>query len=225
MPTPMHLKASFYPECYYHIVCKSIDGLLLFTDEIDFRVFKERFHFYTSGFIDVYSYSLLNNHTHHVVKVKSLKAVEQHIITLPDSIKTVAMNAFLQNPKDEKIVDQIIERQMNSFLVSFARYVNGRFTRKGGLFQKPFKRVEISGESHLQQAIIYVHANVQKHGLLDDFKLHTQSSYKEIINRNNTFVQVEGVINFFGTLDKLQNIHQELVNYFYRENWPNSKLE
>ena len=43
IPTLEKLKANFYPNAYYHIVCKSTDGLLLFHDNIDYQVFIERF--------------------------------------------------------------------------------------------------------------------------------------------------------------------------------------
>ena len=43
---------------------------------------------------------------------------------------------------------------MNSFLVSYANYINNKYDRKGGIFQKPFKRIAIEGDAHLQQAII-----------------------------------------------------------------------
>ena len=48
MPTPQRLKAIFYPEEYYHIVCKSIDGLLLFDEGQDYEVYNERFKKFTS---------------------------------------------------------------------------------------------------------------------------------------------------------------------------------
>ena len=43
MPTPETLKAHFSPVEYYHVVCKSIDGLLLFQDNQGFKIYKERF--------------------------------------------------------------------------------------------------------------------------------------------------------------------------------------
>jgi putative transposase len=70
MPTPKTLKAAFYPGAYYHVVCKSIDGLLLFHDNVDYHVFNERFKKFTSDFIDVWSFCLIPNHTHHVVLIK-----------------------------------------------------------------------------------------------------------------------------------------------------------
>lgn len=79
MPTPPEFKAPFYPDGYYHIVCKSIDGLVLFKEKIDYLVFLQRFQQFTNHLPVVWSYSLRTNYTHHVVKMKSLSIVSENI--------------------------------------------------------------------------------------------------------------------------------------------------
>src|SRR5437016_3564880 len=63
MPTPIEYKAPFRPDGFYHIVCKSIDGILLFSDAADYKTFMKRFKQFTAPFLDIWSYSLLGNHT------------------------------------------------------------------------------------------------------------------------------------------------------------------
>lgn len=220
MPTPSEFKAPFYPECFYHIVCKSVDGILLFKEHADYDVYTKRFQQFTYSLFDVWSYCLLNNHTHHIIRVKSLAEITAAIEKQEN--KTEAMRSFLADPDNEELVDAMVERQMNSFLVSFANYVNNRYNRKGGLFQKPFRRTQITDDSHLQQAIIYVHANAQKHGLVKDFKEYLYSSYPAIINNG---VVYKNVLDFFGGMEAFKNIHQSQVEYYYTNNWPSSKLE
>jgi len=91
MPTPEELKAPFHPDSFYHVVCKSIDGLLLFYDAKDYEVFFHRFKKFTGDFLYVWSYCLLNNHTHHVVKIKSADMIEGFITQLPAENKSKAM--------------------------------------------------------------------------------------------------------------------------------------
>ena len=76
MPTPTNLKAQFYPDEFYHIVCKSIDGVLLFNDHTDHVIFNERLKKFTSYFFDIWSYCHIPNHTHHVIKIKSIDAIK-----------------------------------------------------------------------------------------------------------------------------------------------------
>ena len=225
MPTPEQYKAPFCPEAYYHIVCKCIDGLKLFNDETDYQVFKERFKQFTSVFFEVWSYNLLSNHTHHIIKTKSVALINQHLVALQREEHTKAMLLFLKDNQNEILFDQMIERQMNSFLVSFSNYCNNKRGRKGGIFQKPFKRIRIDDDIHLQQAIVYTNANAQKHNIVNDFKKHLYSSYNAIINEDDHFVETQNVINFFDGKENFIKIHKDQVEYFYKNNWPSSKLE
>ena len=225
MPTHEKYKAPFYPGAYYHIVCKSIDGILLFGGEKDYRVFKERFRQFTSGFFDVWSYNLLSNHSHHVIKTKPTEMVLYNISAMPEDERTKSMILFLADGNNEMLIDEMIERQMNSFLVSYANYCNNKRNRKGGIFQKPFKRIQIDDDAHLQQAIIYTNANAQKHKLVQDFKKYPHSLYNDAVTGNDSFTETKSVIGFFGGLDNFINIHQSQVDYYYNYGWPSSKLE
>ena len=241
MPTPNELKAPFYSDCFYHIVCKSIDGLLLFNDEQDYQVFLHRFKKFTGDFLDVWSYCLLSNHTHHVVKIKSTEAIKSFINQLESGNKTKAMQKWLHAivpgespPKGDSpgvghptglLFDAMLERQMNSFLVSYANYLNNKYNRKGGLFQKPFKRKQIHDNGYLHQAIVYTNANAQKHQLVKDFRQYCFSSFNSIRNNDQYFIDSKNILLFFGGVEKFVKIHEEQVAYFYGKGWPSSKLE
>jgi len=135
------------------------------------------------------------------------------------------MTSFLSGQNNEQFFDSMIERQMNSFLVSFANYTNNKYNRKGGLFQKPFRRIQVADDIHLQQAIIYVHANAQKHNVVKDFKHHSHNSYSAIINSDSSFTDTKNVRDFFGGIEAFKSIHTSQVDYYYTNNWPSSKLE
>ncbi len=225
MPTPLHLKAPFHADAFYHIVCKSIDGLQLFYDLYDYKVFLDRFKKFAGDFLDTWSYCLLSNHTHHVCKVKSEAAIENFIGLLAYADKTKAMQAWINDKSNPALLDSLIERQLNSFFASFANYINNKYSRKGGLFQKPFKRLWIYDDAYLHQAIVYTNANAQKHKLVSDFKQYPHSSYHDTINGDGYYVQVAEVLDFFGGVQKFIQIHETQVAYFYKNNWPSSKLE
>ena len=225
MPTPIEYKAAFRPNRFYHIVCKSIDGLMLFRESADYLTFMKRFSQFTQPFLDVWSYSLLSNHTHHVSKIKSVEAIARYIDQSENIIPTLAMKSFLHDPKNESVFDSMIERQMNSMLVSYANYYNNKYQRKGGLFQSPFRRTDIHDDSYLQQAIIYVNANAQKHHLIRDFKDYPYSSYKTVTMNDDKYVNTEAVLQFFGGVEKFISLHESQVDYYYSGGWPSSKLE
>jgi hypothetical protein len=225
MPTPLVLKASFIEKGNFHFVCKSIDGLLLFPEMEDYIVFTDRFKKFTNEFIEIWSYCLLPNHTHHIVKIKPVSLIKNTISKFPTENKTKAMLSFLDNSENEAALDKMIDRQMNSFLVSYANYYNNKYKRQGGLFQKPFKRIAILDDAHLQQAIIYTHANAQKHGIVKDFSQYPFSSYDAIITGKNYYANAKNIMDFFGGLERFIQTHQNQIEFYYQNNWPNSKLE
>lgn len=225
MPTPIEFKAPFYPERFYHIVCKSIDRLFLFPEEKDYEVFLLRFRQFNAAFFELWSYCFLKNHTHHIVRIRSKQQIADAINELPQSSTTGKMKDFVTDQSNALLFDAMIERQMNSFLVSFANYHNNKYHRKGGLFQKPFRRNEIQDEAYLQQAIIYVNANAQKHQIVKEFKDYPHSSYRGIIANDYSFLQVNEVLDFFGGKDAFIQLHKSQVEYYYSANWPSPKLE
>jgi len=225
MPTPIEFKAPFYPGAFYHIVCKSIDGILLFIDPTEYRVFKDRLITFTGMCFEYWSYCHLPNHTHHIVKAREARELALFIEQLPGEERTLSMTSFLQDTADARLFDAVVLRQMNRFLVSFSNFINNRRKRKGGTFQKPFRRREIENESHLQQAVIYTNANAQKHNMVDDFKDYPYSSYTETLDGSSFILETEKVLDFFGGKENFIKTHEDQVDRYYRSSWPASKLE
>jgi putative transposase len=225
MPTPVQFKAPFYPQGYYHIVFRSVDGVMLFKTEENHDFFLKKYSFYLNPFCTCLAYCLLDSHVHFVIRVKPEASLINSILAISEETRTVSMKKLLDEPNRKELIDEIFERQANRFMTSYANAFNKRFSRKGSLFQSPFRRVEIKEEAHLQQAIIYTHANAQKHGLLADFKDYKYSSYWDILYNTSTYVNVDEVFHFFGGKDQFINIHQSQVDHFYNKGWPSSKLE
>lgn len=225
MPTPEKFKAPFLPQSFYHIVCKSTDGILLFYSEKDYHVYLERYKNFMGDFIDIWSYALLNNHTHYICKTKTNEQISLFIEKLPEGEKTKSMQQWMKGKEDKQLFDDMLERQMNRFLVSYANYLNNKYERKGAVFQSPFKRIQITDDGYLQQAIIYVHANAQKHGVVEDFIKYTYNSFNSIINNDGYYVDTNAILAFFDGKEKFIKTHEEQVAYFYSKGWASSKLE
>ena len=224
MSSSREFKTPFYCNQYYHLVFKSIDGLLLFNNDDNRTFFLQRFSFFLDFFFDCYAWCQLDNHVHFIVNVKTKDLLKQAVSGIPDVNKTVAMKKFLSIPSDNLLIDELIERQINSFMVSYTNAYNRMFQRTGGLFQF-FRRSSINEEAHLQQAIIYVHANAQKHRLINDYRNYPHNSFKEIVNGKSLLVDTKAVLNFFGGLEQFIKIHNQQVAYFYAADWPSSKIE
>jgi REP element-mobilizing transposase RayT len=122
MPVSALLKSPFFPDNHYHLVFKSIDGILLFRQNSDYTIFLERFQQFTSLALDTWAYCLLSNHAHFIIKIKSIKTITKAIEEIDFAKQTVAMKKLLAVPNKEAMLDEMMERQVNSFMVSFANY-------------------------------------------------------------------------------------------------------
>ncbi len=102
-------------------------------------------------------------------------------------------------------------------MVSYVNAYNNLHKRRGSLFISPFRRSVIAGETHLQQAIIYTHANAQKHGLVNDYRCCSHSSYHEIIGGNSLFTDRQAVLGFFGGREQFIAQHKVQADYYYAQ--------
>ena len=225
MPVSELLKSPFLYDNHYHLVFKSIDGVLLFRQDADYLTFLKRFALFTGFVMDTWVYCLLNNHAHFIIKIKSIEAIITNIKKTELPKQTVAMKKILATPDGQDVFDEMIERQVNSFMVSYANYTKNKYQHHGGLFQKPFKRIRIDSDAHLQVAIIYSHANPVKHKIFKDYLFYPYSSYALFLTDTSHYCVVDEVLIFFGGVEKFILLHKKQIGYYYQYGFPNSKLE
>jgi putative transposase len=225
VPIPEKYKAPFCAGNYYHLLFRSIDGLSLFQDRKDYLLFLRQYAKYFQPVVHTLAYNLLENHSHLVVQVKDRKSLHQDLSSLTGKFRTSIMRKALSELANDYLINEMIERQANSFMASYVNLKNHDTGRKGGLFQSPFRRSFINDDAHLQQAIIYVHANAQKHGIVKDYRHHHYSSYHEILSGYSPNIDVPQVLEFFGGRDRFIQIHEKQVEHFYTNEWRSSYLE
>jgi putative transposase len=214
MPISPRYTAVFAENTHYHIIFKSIDGLLLFRNNADCNVFIERLKQFSYPWLRLWAWSLLPNHAHLITKTCSYEEMKEEILKTDVSKRTQSQHRLL-NGSHSSDFDTVLLRQINSFLISYARYYMNRYFHHGGIFQKPFHRIFIKNETHLQQAIVYTHANAQKHGYTPDFETHVHSSFPLFINDKEAFDTKEEVFAFFGGQEAFIKTHKEQIDYFY----------
>jgi putative transposase len=79
------------------------------------------------------------------------------------------------------------------------------------LFQRPFGRIEITGEDYLIHLVTYIHQNPQKHGLVPDFRSWSYSSYHAILVTDSTRLQRDVVLSWFGGCDNIHLSHKHMI--------------
>ncbi|WP_162915831.1 hypothetical protein [Paraflavitalea soli] len=216
MPVSEQYKAPFYPGNSYHITFRSIDGLILFHDLENHDFFLQRFTYFLQPVLSCLAYCLLKNHAHFIVHINDRKNILDSLGFIVEEKKTMAMKKFINDPENEGLIDELVERQINNFMISYVNALNKALSRKGSLFQSPFRRVQIEGDAHLQQAIIYTNANAQKHGIVRDFKEHRYTSYHDVVADVSSVVDIAAIGRFFRGKEHFIKEHEIHVQRYYK---------
>lgn len=90
--------------------------------------------------------------------------------------------------------------------------------RKGAMFASPFRRINVANDWYFTQLIVYIHANVVKHNITTDFTAYQWSSYGVITGMHAPIIRIEkeALIQWFGNIHQLVDIHREQSQYYYR---------
>ncbi|MDX2190355.1 MAG: hypothetical protein SFY32_10855 [Bacteroidota bacterium] len=109
-------------------------------------------------------------------------------------------------------VDTIISEAFRRFFMSYAKSINKQENRTGSLFQKNFKRKEITNQSYFTSVVLYIHANPQKHGICGDFTEYPHSSFGRILMDKSSKLQKLEILNWFGSKESYFKFHQTNKN-------------
>jgi REP element-mobilizing transposase RayT len=179
--------------CYYHIYNRGINRENIFVEEDNYRYFVKLLANHILALVDVYSYCLLRNHFHLLVRIKS-----------EDEIRTDLSN--LQNLSSLPKPSQRFSNLFNAYAKAF----NKRNQRTGTLFQRPFGRVEITTNVQLIHLVTYIHQNPEKHGLVENFRDWKNSSYQVIVSiADDTQLRREEVLSWFGGIGGFVEAHHQ----------------
>jgi REP element-mobilizing transposase RayT len=173
--------APFDPGEFYHIYNKAVRNDTLFYDERNYRYFLNKFHLYTREVLSVYSFCLLNNHFHFLIKI------------------------------DENINSQTVSEQLRKFFISYSKSFNKQQNRKGTLFEKHLKRVRIDSEEQLLWTIYYIHRNPVHHGITQNYQRYRWSSYPVILSKKETNLKRKEVLSLFSGKEEFIEFHQRNI--------------
>lgn len=173
---------TFFASSYYHIYNRANGRDLLFKSEDNYHFFLKRIQKYILPYCDILSYCLLPNHFHFFIKI--------------DEVEAEDVNTF-------------IEKQFKNLFSSYALAFNKMNQRKGNLFQKGFKRISVANEKYFTFLIYYIHHNPIHHKLVTDLKNWKFSSYKAIISDQETSINKDIVLKWFGGKSQFIDFHNQ----------------
>ena len=141
----------------YHVIARTVGDKVVFEGEADFY----------RGVFAVYEFN--NSDPVNMWKRRKERAVEKKVLgqtspTLQERKMFVEILAFSFMPNHlhllvKQITDNGISNFMRKFGTGFAMYFNGKYSRKGHLFNK-FKAIHIESDKQLKNVFAYIHTNL-----------------------------------------------------------------
>lgn len=177
------------PDTSYHIFNHANGFENIFRHEANYWFFLEKYRKYIGPVAETYTYCLLPNHFHLL-------------------IRTLAVSPSGETAKKSNPVSHAFQR----LFTSYSQAINIQQHRTGSLFQKPYKRLEVSSTQQLANLVHYIHTNPQKHGIISDFRQYPLSSYKRILISHPSNLQKNAVIEWFKNKENYLDYHQRDID-------------
>jgi REP element-mobilizing transposase RayT len=187
------------PGKYYHIFNRGNNRELIFRSEENYRYFLQKYREYVHPHVETYSYCLMPDHFHFVIRVKPFQEKRRR---LQKSRRLLKSSSSALSP---------ISKAFKDFFISYAKSFNKRYHRTGSLFQYKFKRKEIGKEDYLIRLICYIHANPIAAGLCTRFGDWKFSSYNAMVGKSPTGLNRSAVLEWFGGRENFVHVHEEFV--------------
>ncbi len=211
MPVNKKYLAVFEFDKIYHVYNRTNNNELLFRSADNYYYFLKQFDFYISPIAETFAWNLLPNHFHFLIKIRASTFIEKWIKSIPVEKQTKTEQHFLSGNN----LNTLVEMEFKRLFTSYAMAYNKMYKRRGNLFSRTFKRVEILKDSQFTQALVYIHANAQKHQLVKDFYTYPWTSYHSILSDKPTKILRDQVLGWFGGKEQFKQVHKDMSDYYY----------
>lgn len=186
--TAINYRIKIEPEKFYHIWNRGNNRENLFYTSANYEYFLRMYAEYLDPVVETYAFCLLPNHFHLLVSTK--------LVVSPVGETT-------KNP---------VSLAFQRFFTAYSQAINIQQKRTGSLFQKPFKRLEVTSAKQLAALVHYIHTNPQRHRIIDDFRQYPWSSYKRILLTKPSKLKKEEVIAWFNNKENYLNYHTQNID-------------
>lgn len=195
MPIAEKYSVDFCEDDIFHVYNRTNNKELLFANDENRTFFLRKYRQYLSPFVETFCWCLMSNHFHILLRVKKESEILAILKSRPRFVLSSTDCKFIQG---EIVLSQVIERIFTRFFQSYTLAFNKMHNRKGNLFYKSFKRLLVSGNDHLLNAILYIHANPVHHGVVKSLAQYKWSSFHEILSGDPTWLNRNDVLDWFG---------------------------
>ncbi len=206
------------PGEFFHIYNKGNDGKKLFYQERNHAYFLNKFDHYLSDYLDVYTFCLMSNHFHFLVKLKGLEEIieaakreglkfEQRFTKSWRFSKSEIVEGDYDKLAEYHKVGLIVSEKFRRLFLSYSKSINKQEGMEGSLFRKLFRRKRVSTDNYFKQLVYYIHNNPVHHGFVDKMEDWHWSSYNLISNGKRSKLKKEEVVGWFEGKEAYDDFH------------------
>jgi len=214
MPIPSIYLAEFHESGIYHIYNRTNNKELLFINNENRRYFLKLYSKHISPVADTFCWSLLPNHFHFLVQIKSDAEINTYLSSR-NSENEHRLSKTERKYLDKEIsLDELVIFYFKCFFQSYAMAFNKVHRRSGNLFYRPFKRKAIVQDGQLTQAIVYIHLNAFKHKICKNFRDYKWSSWGSVFSEKPGLISRNKLLDWFGGLEQFILLHDSWEGYY-----------
>ena len=195
----MEYLEKLYPGQFYHIYNRGNQKEKIFLERENYLYFLKKYDEYISSIADTYTYCLLSNHFHFLIRIKELEEIENKQTF--EVLKTLKVETAEVDTFD-------FSQPFSNFFNAYAKAFNKKYQRTGSLFQSRFGRKRVDSDSYLVHLVHYIHFNPERHKFTDDYRLYPFSSYQAILSLKPSHLKRETLLQWFGNREEFREFHQ-----------------
>ena len=206
--------APLLPGHTYHIFNRGNNREDLFREPRNYSYFLELYQKHLNPAVETFAYCLMKNHFHLLVRLKTQQEI-QDLAGFPKPARSSGDIARSSDTVAKPGGDSDVSgtsQSFSNFFNAYTKTINKGYRRTGSLFEKPFKRIEVTSEEYFINLIFYIHFNPQRHGFVDDFRGWLWSSYSELLGQLSDWLSRDYVLNWFGGVERCEAFHQGVVD-------------
>lgn len=173
---------------YYHIYNRGINSMTLFDTKENYEYFLRLYATHIDPIAETFAWCLMKNHFHFLLRIKEISEFKTEKVILPSQSFSNLFNAY-------------------------TKAYNKRSKRHGALFERPFRRKQISNTTYLQNVIAYIHNNPIHHNICNHPIQYPWSSYMSCVSEKPTKLKRDEVIKLFNDLENFKYVHQEKKDF------------
>ncbi len=202
---------------FYHIYNRGINGCDLFKVKENYEYFLNLYDKHISPIADTFTWVLMRNHFHLLVRIKEEGEIKKPEGLLPPNLTGFENLSGLRSPSGFKSPKP--HQYFSNLFNAYAKGFNKTYGRHGALFERPFKRKEITDIDYFKTVVVYIHNNPVHHGFTEYAMDYPWSSYLTCISIKPTHLEREEVIGWFDNEANFKNAHDNRKDVTDLEKW------